>query len=193
MLQSIEHVETSKEIIAILLIATQEKSEILLKIENLYQGHSTASELTNIILDTLGNCNIGKHLIIGLVFDTTSINTGIHKGVTVCLERAFGNNLLQLACRHHVLELLYGAVASLVYTSSTAKSPNVAAFQIFFDRCPGLDKLDFQVHKAESRKEKTECKNVIGFCQTALDNNASRNGYQEILELIVVFLVVFLI
>ena len=101
-------------------------------------------------MDTLENCNIGKHLIIGLVFDTTSINTGIHKGVTVCLERAFGYNLLQLACRHHALELLCGAAASLVY--STTKSSNEAAFQIFLDRWPGLDKLDFQVHKAKSRK-----------------------------------------
>ena len=123
---------TSKEVIAILLTATHEKSEILLKIENLHQGHSTAAELTNIILDTLDSCNIGKHLIIGLVFDTTSINTGIHKEVTVCLERAFGNNLLQLACRHHVLELLCGAASSLVYI--TTKSPNEVAFQIFLDR-----------------------------------------------------------
>ena len=98
MLQSIEHVGTSKEVNAALWTATHAKSEILLKIKNLDQGHSTAAELTNIILDTLDNWDIGKHLIIGLVFDTTSINTGIHKGVTVCLEKAFGNNLLQLAC-----------------------------------------------------------------------------------------------
>ena len=85
MLQSIERVGTFKEVIAILLTATHKKSEILLKIENLDQGHSKAAELTNRILDTLDNCNIGKHLIIDLVFDTTSINTGIHEGVTVCL------------------------------------------------------------------------------------------------------------
>ena len=53
MLQSIEHVGTSKEVNAILLTATHEKSEILLKFENLDQGHSTAAELPNIILDTV--------------------------------------------------------------------------------------------------------------------------------------------
>ena len=37
MLKSIEHVGTSKEVIGILLTATPEKSEILLKIENLDQ------------------------------------------------------------------------------------------------------------------------------------------------------------
>ena len=44
------------------------------------------------------------------------------------------------------------------------------------------------MHKAKSRKEKTECENVIGFCQAALVNDASRKDYQEILELTVVFL-----
>ena len=52
MLKSIEHVGTSKEVIAILLPASPGKSEILLKIENLDEGHSTAAELTNIVLDT---------------------------------------------------------------------------------------------------------------------------------------------
>ena len=46
---------------------------------------------TNIILDTLDSCSIGKHLIISLVLNTASINTAIHKGVTVCL------------CRNHFL------------------------------------------------------------------------------------------
>ena len=42
----------------------------------------------------------------------------------------------------------------LVY--STTKSPNEVAFQIFLDGWPGLDEMDFHVHKAKSRKEKTE-------------------------------------
>ena len=43
--------------------------------------------------------------------------------------------------------------------------------------------------KAKSRKEKTKCENVIGFCQAALVNDACRKDYQEILGLIVVFLI----
>ena len=85
-----------------------------------------------------------------------------------------------------MLELLCGAVASLVY--GTTKSPNEVVFQIFLDRWPSLDKLDFQVHKAKSRKEKTVCENVIGFCPAALVNDASRKDYQEISELTVAFL-----
>ena len=86
-----------------------------------------------------------------------------------------------------MLEFLCGAAASLVY--STTKSPNEAAFQIFLDRWPRLDKLEFKVLKAKSRKEKTECENVIGFCQAALVNDAYRKDYHEILGLILVFLI----
>ena len=71
---------------------------------------------------------------------------------------------------------------------NTAKSSNDAAFQILLDRWPGLDKLDFQMHKAKSRKEKIACENVIAFCQAAVVDDASTKNYPEILELTVVFL-----
>ena len=105
MLQNIENVETSKEVIAILLAATDKKSDVLLQINPVDQKHSTASEETKIILDTLDKWKIERDLIIDIVFDTTSINTGIRSGVAVTLEQIFGTKLLLLACRHHALEL----------------------------------------------------------------------------------------
>ena len=53
MLQNIEHAGTSKEVIAILLAATDKKSDVLLQINPVDQKHSTASEQTKIILDIL--------------------------------------------------------------------------------------------------------------------------------------------
>ena len=44
MMQNIEHVGTSKEVIAILLAATDKKSDVLLRINSVDQKHSTASE-----------------------------------------------------------------------------------------------------------------------------------------------------
>ena len=120
--------------------------EILLKIENETEGHATAAKLTKIILEIMDMWNVEKHLIIGLVFDTTSVSTEVHKGVAVSLERAFGGKLLQLACRHHVLELLCGAAASTVF--SKTKSPNESVFEILLDCRPILDKVDYQVKKA---------------------------------------------
>ena len=166
MLHGLEHVETSSEVVAILLTATHRKREILLKIENGTEGHITAAQLTKIILETMDMWNIEKHSIIGLVLDTTSVNTGVHKGVAVSLERTCGGNLLQLACRHHALELLCGAAASTIF--SKTKSPNEAAFEILLDRWPVLDKVDNQVKKAICRNEKVQHANVISFCLAAL-------------------------
>ena len=95
--------------------ATDKKSDVLLQI-NPDQKHSTASEQTKIILDTLDKWKIERDLIIGLVLDTTSINTGNCCDVAVSLEQIFGTKLLLLACQHHVLELLCGAVASVIYS-----------------------------------------------------------------------------
>ena len=137
-------------------------------------------------MDTLDKWKIERDLIIGLVFDTTSINTGIRSGVAVSLEQAFGSKLLFLACRHHVLELLCGAAASMIY--SITKSPNEAVFQVLASRCSVLDKFNFHVHKAKCRKEKIEIQNIVEFCQTALLDDFFRKDYQEILELTIIFL-----
>ena len=77
MLQNTEHVGTSKDVIALLLAATDKKSDVLLQINPVDQKHSTPSEQTKIILDTLDKWKIERDLIIGSVFDTTFINTEI--------------------------------------------------------------------------------------------------------------------
>ena len=41
-----------------------------------------------------------------IVFDTTTVNSGQNKGIVVRLQTEFGKNLLQLACLHHVYELV---------------------------------------------------------------------------------------
>jgi len=120
------------------------------------------------------------------VFDTTSINTGIRSGVAVSLKQAFGTKLLLLACRHHVLELLCGAAASMI--DSTTKSPNEAVFQVLVNRWSVLDELHFQVCKAKCRKEKIEIQNIVEFCHTALLDDFFRKDYQEMLELTIIFL-----
>jgi hypothetical protein len=67
--------------------------------------------------------------IVGMSFDTTSANTGIHKGACTILEQMLEKNLLYLACRHHILELLAGNAFHEVFGSTT--SPTVKLFENF--------------------------------------------------------------
>lgn len=55
----------------------------------------------------------------GLCFDTTASNTGRGRGAMVRLELALGRRLFRLACRHHVLELVVGAVVTCLFGRST--------------------------------------------------------------------------
>jgi hypothetical protein len=57
--------------------------------------------------------------IIAVGFDTTSSNTGVHRGACTIL--------LWLACRHHVLELVVGAAFKELFGDTTA--PEVTLFK----------------------------------------------------------------
>jgi hypothetical protein len=57
--------------------------------------------------------------IVGMSFDTTSANSGVHNGAAVLLEARFGRKLLYLACRHHIMELMAESVFSILFGKST--------------------------------------------------------------------------
>lgn len=57
--------------------------------------------------------------IVGVCYDTTSSNTGRLRGAVVRLEDMLEKRLLRLECRHHVLELVIGAVAAEVFDKQT--------------------------------------------------------------------------
>lgn len=61
-----------------------------------------------------------QHCVVGLCFDTTSSNTGRVQGAVRHLEDMLGKQLLKLACRHHMLELVVGAVSKAVFGKTTA-------------------------------------------------------------------------
>jgi len=42
----------------------------------------------------------------GLVFDPTASNTGLHKGACVRIEEALETEMVWIACRHHVMEVV---------------------------------------------------------------------------------------
>ena len=50
-----------------------------------------------------------------LVFDTTA---GVHKGAAKLIEERLGRKLLYLACRHHTLEVVVGAVWKFLFGST---------------------------------------------------------------------------
>ena len=56
---------------------------------------------------------VKSETLAGLVFDTTATNSGLLNGVLVRLQTLLGGDYMQLACRHHILELVCGKAVHL--------------------------------------------------------------------------------
>lgn len=64
-----------------------------------------------------------------MCFDTTSLNTGHKSGACVLIEQKVKKELLSLACRHHIMELIISTVFEVCMGVSS--SPEVALFKRF--------------------------------------------------------------
>ena len=91
--------------------------------------------------------------IIACGFDTTSSNTGVHKGCCVILQTLLAKQILWLACRHHIPELIIGAAFATLFGDT--KSPEVTLFKVLKDSWDTLDLADLHlpsipaIYKAE--------------------------------------------
>ena len=105
-------------------------------------ANSQAVTTAAVIYDTIQDWNIADR-IRGLSFDTTAVNTGRVGGVCVLLEQKLNGKVLQLACRHHVLELVLEAVYSTA-ANETSKSPNIELFFSFQKFWPNIVQSEFR-------------------------------------------------
>ena len=132
--------------------------------------------------------------IVGLVFDTTSANSGSISGIVVRLEAELGRKLLELACRHHISELVCGAACQEVYGDT--ESPNESCFEALAKVWHELDIGSFTLAPIKGRFLQMLKTEVLEFLQQFLVNEAKsllRNDYKELLLLSIVFLsIVFL-
>ena len=79
----------------------------------------------------------------GMVFDTTSSNTGHLTAGCVAVQRELGRSLLWLACRHHVGEVILDQVWSDLRIE-TSKSPQVSVFSRFQANWDNISHADFE-------------------------------------------------
>ncbi|KAK2716028.1 hypothetical protein QYM36_010560, partial [Artemia franciscana] len=124
-----------------------------------------------------------------MCFDTTSSNTGRISGACVLLEQKLGKELLSLACRHHIMELVIGA-AFRVCMGSTS-SPKVPLFKRFQDywRFIDTDKYETGIAADDVARLVDDIKqSTIDFANKHLEQSQPRDDYKEFLELVLIFL-----
>jgi len=122
-------------------------------------------------------------------FDTTAVNTGRLNGACVLLEQKMDKELLWLACRHHMLEIMLEAV--VVHCLGPSKSPDIAIFKRFQAHWPYIDQSSYQTALSDEQTAgivDDVSHRVISFAENQLENFQPRDDYRELLELTIVFL-----
>ncbi|KAK3918013.1 Shikimate dehydrogenase (NADP(+)) [Frankliniella fusca] len=112
--------------------------------------------------------------IVAVCFDTTSTNSGHRGGVCVLVEQAIGRDLLHLACRHHVFELVLGA--AFEEALGHAKTPDIHPLFSQFKECWK------DINKEYTVLSRAAIRRFPG------DKLQPRDDYKELLQLTVIFL-----
>ena len=124
-----------------------------------------------------------------MCFDTTASNTGIRKGACILLEQQMDKDMLWLACRHHVMEIMLEGVVTSVLPPSTG--PEIVIFKKFQSKWSSIDKTIYSTSLTDEimAEEVAGCANeVITFALNQLAKFQPRDDYRELLELTIIFL-----
>ncbi|KAG0714561.1 Retrovirus-related Pol polyprotein from type-1 retrotransposable element R2 [Chionoecetes opilio] len=117
----------------------------------------------------------------GLCFDTTASNTGVHANCCTLLEQKLGRPLLNLACRHHVMELILASAFKATFGDATS-GPDVQLFKRFQKKWPTLIKANATIINDPRLADHDEWKRTT---LEALAKAAAttRDDYKELVEL----------
>ena len=124
-----------------------------------------------------------------MCFDTTASSTGYKAGACVLIEKKLQKNLLYLACRHYVFELLI--VAAFETTLGGSSAPEVKLFKSFKDQWGIIDKNKFQTATSDAAAKDAMAGVRDDILQLALSQlcvHQPRADYREFLELSIIFL-----
>lgn len=122
-----------------------------------------------------------------LVFDTTSSNSGIQRGASKLLEDMLNRKVFYLACRHHILEIIVGAVWEKLF--GKVKSPENPLFKEFANAWLKIEKKTPRTLKIEISWLQELKKNAQVILQGYLNSEKPpRADYREMAELSLIIL-----
>lgn len=168
-------------------VATAPGIEQLLGVPSLTS--CTGSEVSSAVYDILLEWSL-EDKIQAMVVDTTASNTGRLNGACILLEQKLERQLLLLACRHHMYEIVLAGVFS-ESKLSVMSGPDIPIFKKFQKNWPNIDKSNystFETDQAIYDKLKDVSTEVLLFAEKKIREELPRNDYKEFLELIIIFL-----
>ena len=180
------HAGKKKPVLAVVLKCIQDGEEILVDVINMTDKSGADMECQSVI-DALNELGFDITKILALVFDTTAVNSGHRTGVTVQLQCHIDHCILQIACRHHIMELVCGGAASTVYGDT--ESPCESVFKSFANVWHSINRQDYRTFQSTDRKLKAATEAALEMLMGWLrDSTNLREDYKKLLELTILFL-----
>lgn len=126
----------------------------------------------------------------GFVFDTTASNTGRFKGACTLLEQKLDREVLWLACRHHIFELVLKAAfeEAKLYISS---GPDIALLKRFRDSWKNINTDNIRIYNHDEHLRQIlepHRDDILSFCEEKIKEDFPRDDYKEFIELVIVLL-----
>ena len=157
----------------------------LLAVPILKQG--TGEACASAVHETINSWNLSDKIKC-LCFDTTAVNTGLRSGVCVLLEQKMEKDMLWLACRHHIMEIMLSAVVDQLLAPSSG--PDIQLFKRFKNNRNTIDQSDFKTitNDAEVNILAEVVADRISFAENQLQVHQPRDDYKDLLNLTIIFL-----
>jgi len=117
-------------------------------------------------------------------FDTTAVNTGLRNGACILLEQ--DKDVLWLACRHHIMEIMLEAV--VVHAIGCSSGPDTLLFKKSWNTIQS-EHFETAISNASiSNKIENISTETITFASKQLEEFQPRDDYKELLNLCIIFL-----
>ena len=145
-------------------------------------GHAAATA----VVEALKDWEVADQ-VVALCFDTTSSNTGMASGACTLIEQHLGREVLHLACRHHIFELV--AEKAYVECMGPTSGPDVPLFKRLKSVWASID-LEAWEPVADDLPPDLRAKrdDRIAAFHSHLDAAQPRDDYRELLELSIILL-----
>jgi len=154
----------------------------LLGVPPLLKG--TGKLMAEAVYNLINNWNLSNHIQF-MCFDTTDSYTGLKSGACVLLEKMLGRNLIKLACRHHIFEIVVGKVFDNLMGPSNG--PYIALFKKFSNFWPNIIQDAFENGLMNTcyitRELKLIKTDLVKFIIDQLTQFQTRDDYKELLQL----------
>lgn len=124
-----------------------------------------------------------------MCFDTTASNTGSKAGACTLLQQKLQKQLISMACRHHIHELIIAQVFNLLMGCSSG--PTIKLFERFSQAWNYIDSSKIESSDTDPSvsdiiSSEKEC--LIQFFRQQLQEFHPRDDYKELLQLALMFL-----